>query len=112
MGSSPTRPTNLMYRPLPNVLTVKESSIDGLGVFAKCHIFSGHVLGTTHVLDFGFPDNMIRTPIGGFINHSDDPNCVLIREGRRLMLKTKKVINEGEEITLCYGQTQELMLLP
>ena len=101
-----------MYRPLPRILTVAESPIDGLGIFAKCHIFSGHVIGTTHVLDFDFADNLIRTPLGGFINHSKDPNCILIREGRRLMLKTKKGIDEGEEITLSYGATKELIRLP
>tara|TARA_A100001515_G_scaffold100129_1_gene80970 strand:+ start:173 stop:511 length:339 start_codon:yes stop_codon:yes gene_type:complete len=100
------------YRPLPQVLTIKESPIDGLGLFATARIFSGHILGTTHVLDFGFPDNVIRTPIGGFINHSDDPNCILVREGRRLMLKTKNVIQPNEEITLRYEAVESLSKHP
>tara|TARA_A100000172_G_C2972813_1_gene86518 strand:- start:125 stop:463 length:339 start_codon:yes stop_codon:yes gene_type:complete len=102
----------LQYRPLPNVLTIKESPIDGLGLFATARIFTGHIIGTTHVLDFGFPDNVIRTALGGFINHSDEPNCILVREGRRLMLKTAGVIRPDDELTLKYGALEDLSKLP
>jgi hypothetical protein len=101
-----------MYTPLPRILTIKESPIHGLGIFTKHRIFGGHILGVTHILDFEFHDNLIRTPLGGFINHADEPNCILFREGRKLFIKTKTVIQEGDEITLCYGKTKQLMSLP
>ena len=64
-----------MYRPLPDSLTVGDSNIDGIGLFAKEDIPSDTVFGISHVRDDRFPDGYIRTPLGGFFNHSDTPNC-------------------------------------
>ena len=49
----------------------------------------------------------IRTPLGGFINHSEEPNCVLILtqdwdDYRIYNLYTLQKIHMGEEITLNY----------
>ena len=107
------------YRPLPSCLTIKESTIDGLGVFAKEDIPKGSDLGLTHLYDFSFKDGFIRTPLGGFINHSNEPNCEMSkiyeyngldlpygeglnekRTNRRL--KTLRDIKEGEELTVTY----------
>ena len=62
-----------MYKPLPNSLTIKSSGINGLGLFAKKYIDRGTNLGMSH-LKLG--DKILRTPLGGFINHSNKPNCV------------------------------------
>ena len=63
-----------MYRPLPESLTIKKSPIEGLGLYVtkdiKCNIF----IGLTHILDERFENNYLRTPLGGFYNHSDFPN--------------------------------------
>lgn len=91
-----------MYRPLPSYLTIKSSEIEGLGLFTSDDIDNKHVLGITHVYDIRFPDSFIRTPLGGFFNHSETPNCELIRDGEYLKLKAIRNIKAGEEITARY----------
>ena len=66
-----------MYHPLPTWLTIRESDIHGLGLFATCDIGEGTDLGIAHIELPNFPQNHCRTPLGGFYNHSDTPNCVL-----------------------------------
>ena len=65
-----------MYKPLPDSLTIKTSGIEGLGLFAKKNIPEGTTLGISHMKMNGM---LIRTPLGGFINHSDTPNCTKSR---------------------------------
>ena len=95
-----------MYKPLPDSLTIKESQIHGLGIFATCSILKGVDLGVAHVKMIGFPQNYCRTPLGGFYNHSDEPNCKLIDSDTMTFyvkrLVTIKNITEGEEITCIY----------
>ena len=62
-----------MYKPLSDNLTIATSGINGLGLFAKESIPQGTNLGMTH-LELG--QKIMRTPLGGFINHSNTPNCV------------------------------------
>ena len=64
-----------MYKPLPNLLTIKLSKVDGLGLFAKEGIAQGTNLGMSHIK---IADQIIRTPLGGFINHSNNHNCVKV----------------------------------
>ena len=63
-----------MYKPLPKCLTIKKSPIEGLGLYAAIDIETNTFLGITHVLDENFDNNYIRTPLGGFYNHSNNPN--------------------------------------
>ena len=65
-----------MYRPLPKNLTIKDSNIDGLGLFSKTKIEKNSFIGVTHVKNIDFQDNYIRTPLGGFYNHSKNPNVI------------------------------------
>ena len=44
----------------------------------------------------------IRTPLGGFINHSEEPNCELIGIGKAKYLITINDIMPEEEVTLKY----------
>ena len=62
----------MSYKPLPDVVTIKDSGIHGLGLFAKEDIPSGSVLGMIHFMLHG---ETMRTPLGAFGNHSDDPTC-------------------------------------
>ena len=55
------------WRPLPDFITIKESKIEGLGIFATKDIKEGSDLGISHVYDKRFPDGYIRLPIGAFI---------------------------------------------
>jgi SET domain-containing protein len=100
-----------MYKPLPKELRLGFSDIHDIGVFAKEDIPQGTNFGMTH-LQFG--ENLIRTPMGGFLNHSDKPNCEKVKlkftnsdkEAAYLFSKwnliTLKNIKEGEELTLTY----------
>ena len=65
-----------MYKPLPKQLTIKESPIDGLGLYALENIKKNSFIGVTHVRDEQFENKYIRTPIGGFYNHSNAPNVI------------------------------------
>ena len=65
-----------MYRPLPNELTIKNSKIEGLGLFATTKIKKNSFIGLTHIRDELFEGKYIRTPIGGFYNHSKDSNIM------------------------------------
>ena len=65
-----------MYKPLPKQLTIKKSSIDGMGLYALEDIKKNSFIGVTHVRDEQFENKYIRTPIGGFYNHSNEPNVI------------------------------------
>jgi len=92
-----------MYKPLPDSLTIKESSIQGLGLFAKLDIKSKTNLGLTHIYIEGYKDNYIRTPLGGFFNHSSvNPNCRILESDECLYLITISDIRKGEELTAKY----------
>ena len=101
-----------MYNPLPPTLTIKPSLISGLGLFAKEKIMRGSNLGISHIQ---IGKELYRTPLGGFINHSDNPNCTKsmarITNAADLSIKTDyKIwrlfalddIKKGEELTLTY----------
>ena len=93
-----------MYKPLPESVTIKPSDINGLGLFATEGIGQGTSVGTTHIK---VNDEIIRTPLGGFINHSDEGNCVKTelrdeRYTKKWNLITLRNIKEGEELTLKY----------
>ena len=94
-----------MYNPLPPRLTIKPSSISGLGLFATEGIAQGTNLGTTHLKVDG---EIIRTPLGGFINCDENANCVKIEmrtEGSitdKWNLVTLRNISNDEELTLKY----------
>lgn len=94
-----------MYLPLPKSLTIKTSRIHGLGLFAVEVIGSGVILGVSHVSNDSFEDGWIRTPLGGFYNHSDTPNChkELSPCGSLMFLVTDQNISPGEEITVKYS---------
>ena len=65
-----------MYRPLPKQLTIKNSVIEGLGLFATESIKINSFIGITHIRDEQFENKYIRTPLGGFYNHSNKPNVI------------------------------------
>ena len=93
----------MSYRPLPNSLTIKPSQIEGLGLFATETIKKETNLGLTHLLIKDDIDVLIfRTPLGGFINHSEKPNCERVDHQDKWYLKTIKDINKNEELTLSY----------
>ena len=100
------------YQPLPKELRLGESKIHDMGVFAKQKIPMATNFGMTH---FQIGKNLIRTPLGGFLNHSDDPNCEKVKlkfnsednpdqpySFNKWNLVTLRDIKAGEELTLTY----------
>jgi SET domain-containing protein len=103
---------NHMYKPLPKELRLGFSDIHDIGLFAKEKIKRGHDFGVCH-LKIG--KELFRTPLGGFVNHSNTPNCTksmfritnsedveLKRNYKIWRLITLEDIKEGEELTLEY----------
>ena len=95
-----------IYTPIIKSLTIRESKIHGLGVFAVTDILENIELGLTHIeviCPYTGKFELIRTPLGGFYNHSDEPNCQKYKVGIRYFLKTIKDILAGEEISVTYS---------
>lgn len=120
----------MIYKPLPDSLTIKESPIHGLGLFAKENIeysyrrnsdepdqiISTTYFGPSHIAVTHQSENtvepevieFIRTPLGGFINHSSTPNLRLVEYDyhplnyKMYYLLLKRDIKAGEELTLDY----------
>ena len=101
-----------MYRPLSDSLTIKTSKVNGLGLFATEGIAQGTNLGMSHV-EIG--SGIIRTPMGGFINHANEANTVKVElkindeddpllkvATKKWKLVTLRDIKEGEELTVRY----------
>ena len=101
-----------MYQPLPEHLTIAPSSIHRLGLFTEEDLEQGTNLGMSHLK---FDGEIIRTPLGGFINHSDEPNCVRAKlrytnqddpnakfDYIKWNLIVIRDIKKGEELTVTY----------
>jgi len=104
--------SQLRYKPLPDSVTIKQSGINGLGLFAKEDIKQATNLGMTHLK---FNGTIFRTPLGGFINHSNTPSCEKVGllmtnhdnsdlkfDYKKWNLITRQNIKKGEELTLRY----------
>ena len=98
------------WRPLPDYLTIGNSKIEGLGLFALKDLPEGKDLGMTHIFDTRFKDQYIRLPLGAFINHHEIPNCEAVFSDfdseigklKHIRIITSKKIKKGEEITVKY----------
>lgn len=83
-------------RALPKEFTVSKSNIDGLGLFAleDLIIFPSAITHIYHPI-LGW----LRTAIGAFINHSDNPNCEVEKHTIEIPLKASlKDINFYEDL--------------
>lgn len=95
------------YRPLPPYLTVATSQIDGLGIFATQPIPKTTDIGLIRI-HIELTGEIIRTPLGGFINgDDDDPNLHSYEKEILGPLKyvnavTTRRIDAGEELVLRY----------
>ena len=96
------------YQPLPDGLIIQKSSIEGQGLFTTKFIDKNVKLGLSHIV---VKDELIRTPLGGHINHSDNPNCVKVRgvlglkdveQYNKYFLYTERPIKAWEELTVKY----------
>ena len=92
------------YKPLPYGLVIADSGINGQGLFTMRKLVRGTHLGESH---YRMDGKLIRTPLGGFINHSDEPNCVKSQvrvkpHYDKWTITVIEDIEEGEELTLKY----------
>ena len=123
------------YRPLCGLFEIKNSEIEGLGLFVAegVTIPIGDVIDNHNVwrnkggvfgdVTFASPVNthvemesdwncvMFRTPVGGFINHSNSPSCAISKvetgEGFNFYkLVALRDLKAGEEVTVCYEQVK------
>jgi len=100
----------LSYQALPKFLHIQYSPVAGQGIFALNDIPADVYLGISHVVvhDTEYPSThpMYRTPLGGFVNHSEDPNCIKECQekewGQIWHMKTSKSIKKGQELFLKY----------
>lgn len=78
---------------------VKESKIEGLGIFATRQIYEGEAIG------YGVKDHT-RTFAGRYGNHSPNPNAqyFYFRNNDNMILVASKSIEKGEEIVTNYRQ--------
>ena len=113
------------YTPLSHDLFIEESMIDGQGLFSSHDLPKGTDLGISHIQfekDKMSARELIRTPLGGFINHEpviksenasgelvevSGPNCEKVKQradGAKIewRLVTRKDIKAGDELTLEY----------
>ncbi len=113
------------YTPLSHDLFIEESMIDGQGLFSSHDLSKGTDLGISHIQfekDKMSARELIRTPLGGFINHEpivksenasgelvevSGPNCEKVKQradGAKIewRLVTRKDIKAGDELTLEY----------
>ena len=112
------------YKPLSHDMFIEESMINGQGLFASTDIPKGTDLGVSHIsieIDKMSEPELIRTPLGGFINHQpivtelidkelvevSGPNCEKIKsrpQGNKTEwnLVTRKDIKAGVELTIHY----------
>ena len=95
--------SDFTYRPLPEGLTIKDSVTHGLGLHSTTRLEAGNVLGETHVLVHNRDRHeWVRTPLGGFINHSENPNCYISTDKGDRNLHTVIPVAKGEELTVYY----------
>ena len=92
------------YNPLPSGLIVADSGIEGQGLFTNRQLVAGTELGISH---YRIEGQLIRTPLGGFINHSEEPNClknqIRVKPGfDKWNITVMEDIEEGSELTLKY----------
>jgi hypothetical protein len=85
----------------PFELDLRPSDIHGLGMFARDDIESGVVICVAR-------KNNMRSLAGRYINHAKTPNCIMIRDGSDLYVKSLCDINKNDEITVNYRQVGQL----
>jgi SET domain-containing protein len=77
-----------------NGLKVRDSKIEGKGLFADKEFNEGDIIGIAHIND------VATSMIGRFHNHSDNPNAHSISIGNKRYLAALRPLMKGEEITI------------
>lgn len=95
-----------------SVLTIRDSHIEGKGIFASWPFAAGGLIGPVRV-------NGLRTQLGRYLNHSAEPNArFVISPNGDITLFAITPINgckggdQGEEITVDYRESYKLRKQP
>lgn len=96
------------YKPLPKNVTIKSSNIEGLGLFSTEVILTGTDLGVSHLITDDY--ELFRTPLGGFPNFSETPNCIIQILGKRIHLIVAEAVDENTELTLDYNNSLDYII--
>ncbi|MEE9304392.1 MAG: SET domain-containing protein-lysine N-methyltransferase [Thiotrichaceae bacterium] len=80
---------------------LKESIIEGLGLFSTRTFESGEVIMVARV-------GTKRTIAGRYVNHSVSPNCIVFKNDDNIYLKSINKILEAEELTIDYRVALDL----
>ncbi|MBN8215595.1 MAG: SET domain-containing protein [Spirochaetes bacterium] len=106
----------------PPSVEIRNSPIEGRGVFARARIaagvrlleYTGEVIlwadaaqDEEHFYDFELDESRVLRPrenecTAMYVNHSCDPNCETHQEGDRLFYETLREIAPGEELSVNY----------
>ena len=96
------------YKPLPKNVTIKSSNIEGLGLFSTEVILTGTDLGVSHVILHDY--ELIRTGLGSWVNHNENPNCVIQILGNKIHLIVAEAVDENTELTLDYNDSLDYII--
>lgn len=90
------------------VITIRDSQIEGRGVFITNPVRQGATIGPARIGGF-------RTPLGRFTNHSKDPNAKFVKTAFNdiYLVATRDIAgcrggDSGEEVTVDYRQALSL----
>ena len=86
-----------------DLVELKESKIEGTGLFFKKDISNYEVIGDARINDK-------RTQLGRYTNHSDNPNVKPKIVGERMIYIAIMDIKSGEEMTIDYRETRALAI--
>ena len=89
----------MTYRALPEGLFIANSPVAGQGIFSQKSLKVGTELGLSHLI---IGEEIFRTPLGGFLNHSNFPNCEKYQVDDKYYVKVIKPIGPMEELFLNY----------
>ena len=80
---------------------IRDSPIQGVGLFAKKRILKGERF-------IGRTKDLKRTPAGRYTNHAAQPNCTIRAEGGELVMVADRDLDVGTEMTVDYVATLQV----
>ena len=99
-------------------LQVADSDIHGLGVIANCNLEEGwydRVHGFLSTIEtqycFDWENGVVFEPYPPFkfLNHDDNPNCIVYDDEYGLYIEVVRPIDKGEELTIDYNYEEEAL---
>ena len=86
-----------------NNIEIRDSDIEGKGVFSKKDIEKGEVVGIARI-------KLNRTSLGRYANHSFNNNAKAEINGDEALFTATETINSGDEITVNYNQVRKIAI--